>query len=576
VDHAVLSAIVGELQAVLANQPAGDIAQLDTHRFLVRFEEPPFPRLHVVIHPAWSSLHLARGLKAPAAPTELASVMSSALEGRRVVSVDQPPGERVVRLDFEGGTTLVAELMGKASNLLLLDGAGRIVRFARSHAGEFRQPREGAPYTPPPPSSAWRAPEAGSLNESDLRAVVAGAQGKDLASVLSGAVPGFSVLLAREVAWLVSRGEDAWRAFLQVRARGGERDPVVYAPAALEELSEAVPLNGRRFFACPFRLGHADAAGLVATPFGTVNEAEAAAGDAMAKHMAFAALQGSLGSLLRQEARRSRELAASLQRELDEAQESGTRDRRRGELILAGLRSARKEGDRVRVPDVYDPEGKVVEIPIDARLDLRANAERFFQAARRADRAVQVIPARLRAARARSERVAWALERLQGAPTRDALERLERLLQDDGIVKAFRREPRAGAAKPEAYVPVRSFTSRDGFTILVGKTAADNDHLTFHVAAPHDLWLHAAGYPGAHVIVRNPKRLPEVPHATVLEAAGLAAYLSQGKEERELDVHVAWRRHVRKARGMSPGMVMLKRHRTVRVAPAMPRPAPPN
>ena len=71
---------------------------------------------------------------------------------------------------------------------------------------------------------------------------------------------------------------------------------------------------------------------------------------------------------------------------------------------------------------------------------------------------------------------------------------------------------------------MRHYRSSDGYEVIVGRTARDNDSLTFRVARPNDLWLHAGDYPGSHVIVRNSTR-KEIPHRTVIEAAQLAANL---------------------------------------------------
>src|SRR5260221_9804132 len=93
--------------------------------------------------------------------------------------------------------------------------------------------------------------------------------------------------------------------------------------------------------------------------------------------------------------------------------------------------------------------------------------------------------------------------------------------------------PRTRGASPgrgeTAPARVRRHTSRDGLVILIGKSGEENDTLTFKIAAPWDFWLHAAGRPGAHVVVRNPQRLKQLPDATLREAAGLAAFYSGGR-----------------------------------------------
>ena len=106
----------------------------------------------------------------------------------------------------------------------------------------------------------------------------------------------------------------------------------------------------------------------------------------------------------------------------------------------------------------------------------------------------------------------------------------------------------------------------DGFEILVGKGDADNDRLTFDLAAPRDLWLHVAGPAGSHVVVRNPDELDELPRPVVDHAALLAAWHSKARGSRgKVEVHVCRVADVRKPRGFAPGQVLLKRFEAVRV-----------
>ena len=108
----------------------------------------------------------------------------------------------------------------------------------------------------------------------------------------------------------------------------------------------------------------------------------------------------------------------------------------------------------------------------------------------------------------------------------------------------------------------------EGFEVLVGKGARDNDELTFRVAEPNDLWLHAAGYAGSHVVIRNPDRLATLPKSVVERAAALAAFHSKAREARgKVEVHVCRAGDVRKPRGVPPGTVELKRWDRVKVYP---------
>lgn len=109
-----------------------------------------------------------------------------------------------------------------------------------------------------------------------------------------------------------------------------------------------------------------------------------------------------------------------------------------------------------------------------------------------------------------------------------------------------------------------------GFEILIGRSASDNDALTFRVAKPNDSWLHVAGgTPGSHVVIRNPDRLP-IPKSVVERAASHAAWYSKARGGGSVEVHYCKISDVRKARGAPAGQVQLERYSRVRVRPAAP------
>ncbi len=112
----------------------------------------------------------------------------------------------------------------------------------------------------------------------------------------------------------------------------------------------------------------------------------------------------------------------------------------------------------------------------------------------------------------------------------------------------------------------RRFLSPDGMEILVGRTARDNDALTFQIASQRDFWLHVAGCPGSHVIVRNPEGLDSLSRETLRFAAALAARHSKARTAGQVSVHVCQVKDVSKPRGAPPGQVSLKRYRSVRVS----------
>ena len=116
----------------------------------------------------------------------------------------------------------------------------------------------------------------------------------------------------------------------------------------------------------------------------------------------------------------------------------------------------------------------------------------------------------------------------------------------------------------------RRFVSPDGWVVLVGRTAEDNDLLSLKLGAPRDFWLHVSGESGSHVVIRNPDGIERPPRDTVRFAAGLAAGFSKARHGGQVAVHLATCADVSKPRGLPPGKVSLRRFTTVRAAPLRP------
>jgi predicted ribosome quality control (RQC) complex YloA/Tae2 family protein len=251
------------------------------------------------------------------------------------------------------------------------------------------------------------------------------------------------------------------------------------------------------------------------------------------------------------------------QLELDLASHANAEIHKRlGDLLLANLSTARREGQRVTLVDYFAQNAGPVEIEIDERSTLPEEAERRFALYSRSKRAVKQITSRLETIRTELEAVnsqSQALERIIVERDEAAL---ERFTEKKSVPSA-----RARGSKAEKKIPgTRSYLSSDGFEILVGRTARDNDYLTFKVAKPNDLWLHTGDYSGSHVVVRNATR-KDVPHRTLIEAAQLAAQFSQARKDPKVDVHYTQRKFVSKPKGAVPGLVRLTRFKNITVQP---------
>ncbi len=542
-DNALLQAVVSELRERVEGTTLGDIVQIDSRFFALRFSVPPFVRIGISLHPETSALCVLQRVPTPRESTELAGALNDEIAGRPLRSMRKQEAERVVEIEFGGdggpARVLVVELIGKASNLLLLDAERRILRFLTSHKGAFRRPEAGRLYEAPPP----REPAAGE--------------------------PLGSRVLGRELLARVGRGEPEGevRSELLERIRTQSWDPTLYTPLPPDSLTEAQDLPAARCFASPFPLSSAE--GLSATSCSSAGEAAAAHLMLLRRHLLFRDLRAALVSLLSAEIARMEKLELTLEKEALTA--SGAEGIRRvGELIMGSLSTAAKEGNEVELIDYFHPEMPKVRIPIDPALDLRGNAEVMFRRARKLSRAVTAIAARRREVALRALGARRFLEVVESAGSTKELEAIESELNRSGAVRKVRRPGRREPGRKPSLMKVKEYRTSDGHTVLVGTSASDNDALTFKVAAPHDFWLHAAGRTGAHVIVRNPDRRKELPERALLEAAAIAAWFSRGDRDSDVEVHVTRRKEVRKGRGMSPGMVMLRAHRTLRVRPAPP------
>jgi predicted ribosome quality control (RQC) complex YloA/Tae2 family protein len=233
--------------------------------------------------------------------------------------------------------------------------------------------------------------------------------------------------------------------------------------------------------------------------------------------------------------------------------------KRIGDLLLANLSTAKRNGDRVTLVDYFAEDAPAIEVEVDRNLSLQEEAARRFARYSRSKRAITQIQSRIELGQEQ-------LRKLQAEQ-----ESLEETIADGTTLTSGKTSvppTSAGGTKkpPPKVAGTRRYLSSDGFEILVGRTSNDNDQLTFKIARPNDLWLHASDYGGSHVVIRRQTR-KEVPHQTIIEAAQLAAYFSQAKKDPKVDVHFTERKFVTKPKGAKPGLVRLQRFKNITVTP---------
>jgi len=297
---------------------------------------------------------------------------------------------------------------------------------------------------------------------------------------------------------------------------------------------------------------------------------------------AFDAKAAAARSKLRKRISRQEKLLQELQKDLA-THADAEQHKRIGDLLLANLGTARREGNRVKLIDYFAEDAPTIEVEIDEQLTLPEEASRRFELYSRSKRAVSQINSRLAATHAELnnlESQERTLEELIESRDKSALDNLSvpsvsspfgRVwVRERSLAGGSQRElgsiPRASAGKSKRIPGTRRYISSDGFEILVGRAAHDNDHLTFKVAKPNDLWLHSADYGGSHVVIRNHTR-KDLPHRTIIEAAQLAAHFSQARKDPKVDVHYTQRKFISKPKGAAPGLVRMSRFKNITVEP---------
>ena len=562
-DAWVTAAIADEVRDACVGGRVQAVVQPDEYTFAFEiYAHRQRTYLVVSSHPQWSRVHLVeqkprRGL---ATPSPLLLLLRKWVRGAHLDKVEQPvPFERILVLTFdhpeEGTSHLVAEVMGRYANILLLDGSKRILQ-ATKVVGPDRNPvrttRPGDPYRPPPPQ-AKLSPLA--VTEKHLRGWIAEAKAHHpVWRILVAHVAGISPLLAREMTFralghplavaddadpgAVVRLHQVLADFVHMLA-GSYWEPTIvrqddvvlaFAPYPLTHLGkpERVPSLSRAIELWLESTGRADP---------------------------YAGQRERVRRLLHEAKARVQQRIASMERELAEARDA-ERWKTMADWLLAYAYQVPQGADSV----VLETDTGPLTVPLDPTLSPVENAQRYYRRYQKAKRAQKEVPARLESARdelAFLEQLETDLDLAQDA---SEIGEVERALEKGGFIRRKKKHVSPPPAR------ALRFTTPEGYTVLVGRSARLNDEITFRRAAPEDLWFHARNVPGAHVVLRSGGH--PVSEETLRRVAALAAYYSAARHNTQVEVQMARVRDVRRHPSGRPGQVLLRREEVMVVRPA--------
>ena len=259
--------------------------------------------------------------------------------------------------------------------------------------------------------------------------------------------------------------------------------------------------------------------------------------------------------------------------------------RLQAELLLAHQHQVQQGLSSVTLQNFFESESQenapTLTFSIDPRFDAVGNANRLFNKYHKLRRAAALLPSQIEQNATELATIDQLLSDLMLADTPAEVALVKAEVQAAGYMRGAQKLPEKKAQKtarkgkggkplkgkpvpPGGGTPLH-LQSRDGFTVLIGKNSRQNEEVTFHQATANDIWLHARGVPGAHVIIKAAGR--EIPRSTIEQAASLAAYYSQARGTTTAPVDYTLQRYVRHMKGGGPGMVIYEKERTLYVAP---------
>ena len=492
----------------------------------------------------------------PPAPLAFCMLLRKHLQGGRITDISQKGSERIIEISLEtlnelGFTMskkLIFEIMGKHSNIILVDiGSGKIIDSIKRVSFDVNRVRQILPgmiYAYPPEQDKipfWE------ITPEQLAALPA--DGKSILRSIGGIAPAFAEELA------LRSGDARWNFFASVIAAvesGKSEDsrvyldeggaPIDFYPVPLSELEQSCTVEKFNDLssAMEFYFDKKDSS----------NQGR------QKSHDLIKAVNAQLDKMYLKKKRLSEDLLKA---------ENSEDLRLYGELLTANIHLIKPGMKSVEVTNYYD--GLTVTIPLDVKLSPAKNAQHYFKKYGKSKTAIKEKQIQLDENEIEIKYLESVLSFLENTDDVGEIESIRAELVETGYV---RRRKQAGGFKEKKYKPMPyRYTLTNGMSVLVGRNNKENDFLTFKTAGNKDLWLHTKDIPGSHVIVQSGGA--ELDEESVWEAAAIAAYHSKARTSENVAVDYVPVKYVKKPAGAKPGMVIFTNNRTVYVNPAVPK-----
>lgn len=472
---------------------------------------------------------------------------------KQIESVSVHPYDRILQIKLEGGSMLCYQPFGTMANVLLLDQ-----RLVISDAFKRKKDLIGNTFEVTRKGDTLRALVSVDALERALREEGT----KNLFTAMKNTIPAIGSTIAREVlhrsridektpARTLSRQE-----IEEIHSRLGEvlkeltsPHPTLYHRGGAPRIFSLIPLQ--------------HFTGSRAQTFSDVNDAVRTYVIQTFRTQAIDAEKNILLSKIRNAIDRTQHSFAAISEELGRASRSEEYERI-AKIIMANLQHLTKGTKVIDLPDIFS-NNRLTRIVLDPKLTPALNAEQYFEKAKRARHAYHETERRVEEVKKELALLEKLQLHLDSCSTKEQLKEFQEEYQKELLEFKLIKAKSSGEE-----IPFRVFTVAGGFQVWVGKSSENNDLLTTKYTRPNDLWFHARGGSGSHVVLKIGTGIGTPRKEAVEEAARIAAYYSKMKKASMVPVAYCERKYVRKPKGAPAGTVTMTREKVIFAEPQLP------
>ncbi|WP_129726825.1 Rqc2 family fibronectin-binding protein [Ectobacillus funiculus] len=549
-------AITKEVQESLSSGRISKIYQPSKYEILLHIRaRGKNHKLLLSAHPTYARMHItAQSYDSPALPPMFCMLLRKHLEGGIIESIEQQELERIVHITVrsrneigdESQKTLIVEIMGRHSNIILIDTATNLILDSVKHlspaVNRHRTVFPGYEYVAPPAQHKVN-PFTIETKEQFLLQLdfMSGKMDKQLVDRFAGLSP----LFAKEIitrAGLVNEQTLPPVFFDLLHTLKEHR----YEPEMI------TGDNKEYFYMLP--LSHVTGE---SKRFATLSELLDRFFFGKAERDRVKQQGHDLEKFISNELEKNKKKLGKLQQTLQDAEKAGEYQLH-GELLTANMYALQKGMTEIEVMNYYDENGTMVTIALDPLKTPSENAQSYFSKYQKARNSVSIIEEQIMKTEEEIVYFDALLQQMESASQRD-IEEIREELAEEGYIRSRTKQKKQKPSKPV----LDTYVSSDGIEIFVGKNNKQNDYLTNKLARRDEIWLHTKDIPGSHVLIRD----VEPSEQTLHEAAILAAYFSKAKSSSSVPVDFTKIRHVKKPSGAKLGFVTYDNQQTLYVTP---------